>query len=331
MRGDEIRTVLVTGANGFIGARVCRYLAASGYAVRVACRETSDLSRLSEIPYSKVLADINRPESLELAVTGIDYIIHLAGLIKANTEADFMRANQGGTANLLNAVKNCNLDLRKFVLVSSAAASGMSYDRPRKEEDPPEPMTPYGRSKLAAEEVTEKFTDLIPITIIRPPAVYGPGDKETFSFFKLASRGFMPYLGGGHNRMQMVHVDDLAEAIVKAMESDKSAGRIYFIAESQSYSIREILGMIAEGLGKSGIGIVFPRWLLKFLAFFSEVFQRLASRAPMFSRAKVDELVGNWELDTARAREELGFEAGIDFKTGAAMTIDWYRKAGWLK
>jgi len=331
MQGEEIKTVLVTGANGFIGARVCRLLAASGYAIRIICRETSDLTLLEDIPYSKFMADITSPETLELPIKGSNYIIHLAGLIKANTEADFMKVNQGGTVNLLNAVKNNNLDLKKFVLVSSAAGSGVSYERPRKEDDPPEPLTPYGRSKLAGEEVTKQFRDLIPITIIRPPAVYGPGDKETFAFFNIVNKGFKPFLGGGRNRIQMVHVDDLAEGIIKAMESDKSRGKTYFIAEDRAYSIREMLNIIAEVMGKKGIGISIPRLILKFLALLSELFHKLIGKVPMFSRPKVKELLGNWEFDLTGAREDLEYESKIDFKSGAMMTIDWYREKRWLK
>jgi nucleoside-diphosphate-sugar epimerase len=237
MQDAEIKTVLVTGANGFIGSRLCALLAASGYAIRILCRETSDLSLLRDIPYSKSIGDVTRPESLDRAVSGVDYIIHSAGLIKAKNEEAFFKVNQHGTLAMANAVKNCNLTLKKFVLVSSVAAAGPASGTPRKEDDPPQPLTTYGRSKLASEEALEPFYDLFPITVVRPPAVYGPGDKAILSLFSVVNKGLRPYMGGGRNRVQMVYVDDLTRGIKAAMESNRSAGQSYFIAESQSHTV----------------------------------------------------------------------------------------------
>lgn len=330
MQETEIRTVLVTGATGFIGSRVCSRLAASGYAIRILCRETSDLSLLADIPYSKFIGDITRSKTLDPAVSGVDYIIHLAGLIKAKNEAAFFLVNQQGTLALLNAIKNNNLTLRKFVLVSSVAAAGPAFGTPRREADPPGPITTYGRSKLAGEESLEPFYDLIPITIIRPPAVYGPGDRAIFSMFDIVNRGIRPYMAGGRNRVQMVYVDDLVRAIMMAMESNRSRGETYFIADARAHTVREMTDIMAGLLGKRGIGVSIPRWLVYLLAFFTETACRMLGRAALFSREKVRELTADWELDVSKARDQLGFETSVDFKEGVRHTIDWYRREGWL-
>ncbi|MEZ5360636.1 MAG: SDR family NAD(P)-dependent oxidoreductase [Candidatus Zixiibacteriota bacterium] len=331
MQRADVQTVTITGANGFIGSRVCRLLAANGYAIRIVCRKTSDLTQLADIPYTKIFADITDPDSLHAAVENTDYIVHLAGLVKAKTADDYFRVNQGGTVNLLNAVKNCNLSLKKFVLISSLAAFGPSDDRPRKEDDAPNPLTTYGRSKLAGEESIQSYSDIIPITVLRPPGVYGPGDTEIFTLFDIVNKGFRPYMKGGHNKIQLVYVDDLAMAIKLAMETPKSRGRAYQIAHAEAHSSRDMLNGIGELLGKKGIGITIPGWLLNCIALLSELFFRLIGHTPHFSREKVRELTTNWELDVSRAKDELGFEAAVDFKTGAAQTIDWYRREGWLK
>ena len=331
MQNGEVKTVLVTGANGFIGSRVCRMLVASGYAVRIICRQSSDLSLIEDIPYSKFIADVTNPETLAPAVSGVDYIIHLAGLVKAKTEAAFFRVNQYGTLCLLNAVKNNNLDLKKFVLVSSVAASGPASSAPRKESDPPSPITSYGRSKLASEEAAGAFHDLIPISIVRPPAVYGPGDHAILTVFDVVNKGLRPYMAGGNNRVQMVYVDDLARGIKTVMESGRSAGETYFIADAQSYSVREMMDIIGRLLGKKGIAVTIPLPVLHIFAFFSETFFRIIGRAPMFSRQKVRDLTTDWMLDVSKARDQLEFETAVAFPEGARITIDWYRREGWLK
>ncbi len=331
MHEADVRTVLVTGANGFIGSRLCGLLTASGYAVRILCRPTSDLSLLKDIPYTKFIGDVTQPDSLAAAVQGVDYIIHLAGLIKAKNEAAFFRVNQQGTLSLLNAVKNINLDLKKFVLVSSVAAAGPASGIPRKESDPPRPLTAYGRSKLAGEEALVPFYDLFPITVVRPPAVYGPGDRAIFTLFDMVNKGFRPYMAGGHNRVQMVYVDDLIRGIKTAMESERSAGETYFIAESQAHSVREMMDIMGQLLKKKGLCLSLPLWLLNIIAFISETFFKMIGRTPLFSREKVRELTVDWELDVSKARDQLGFETAVDFNSGAMATIEWYRREGWLK
>lgn len=331
MAESQIKTVLVTGANGFIGSRVCQLLTASGYAVRIVCRETSDLRLLKGIPYSKAIADITHPESLPIAIKDIDYVIHLAGLISAKNEDAFLRVNQQGTLNLITAIRDHHPGIKKFVLVSSVAASGPASGTPRREEDPPAPLTAYGRSKLAGEETLRPFYDRVPITIIRPPAVYGPGDRAILTLFSLTRRGFKPYMVGGHNRVHMVYVDDLAFAIKAAMESGQSTGQTYFIAETDSHTVREMLDIMANLQDKKGIGIYIPLWLLNFFASVSEFFSKMTGRASIFSRDKVRELTSDWKLDLSKASRQLGFTAKTDFISGAKTTIDWYVREGWLK
>lgn len=331
MPDSQIKTVLVTGANGFIGSRVCRLLTASGYAVRIVCRETSDLKLLKGVPYSKAIADITHPETLPAAIKEVDYVIHLAGSISAKNEDAFLRVNRQGTLNLITAIKDHHPDIKKFVLVSSVAASGPASGTPRREEDLPAPLTAYGRSKLAGEETLRPFYDHIPITVIRPPAVYGPGDRAILTLFSLTRRGFKPYMAGGHNRVHMVYVDDLAFAIKAAMESEQSAGQTYFIAETDAHTVREMLDIMADLQGKKGIGVNIPLWLLNFFASISEFFSKMAGRAPLFSRDKVRELTSDWKLDLSKAYRQLGFVSKVDFTSGAKTTIDWYIREGWLK
>lgn len=331
MQGNDIKTVLVTGANGFIGSRVCRMLFDSGYAIRIICRETSDLSLLGGIPYSKMIADITRPESLSGPVTGVDYIIHLAGLIAARNEAAFREVNEQGTYNLISAVRRHNPRLKRFVYVSSVAATGPSHGLARHEDDAPAPITTYGRSKLAGEKVLVPFFNEIPITIIRPPAVYGPGDEAIFALFKIINRGLRPYLGGGRNRVQMVYVDDLARAIKAAMETTRGKGEAFYIADEEAHTLREMIDCIGELTGRKGVHLSIPRWVMYLAALLTELAGRLIGRPPVFSREKVRELTADWKLDVSKAQAQLGFQTAVDFAAGARLTLEWYRRQGWLR
>jgi nucleoside-diphosphate-sugar epimerase len=327
---EDIKSVLVTGGNGFVGSRICRMLAAHGYKIHIVCRKTSDLSLLEGIPVGKHYADVTSADGLAEAVTGRDYIIHSAGLIRARRESDFFRVNQQGTINMLNAVKNNNLAVKKFVLISSVAAAGPSNGEPRTEEHEPHPISAYGRSKLAGEEALQSYFDLFPITVIRPPAVYGPGDRAVYSFFDLANRRILPQLAGGNNRVQMVYADDLALGIMQAMESEHTVGNRYFIAEQEAYSLRELTAIISSAVGKKGVSLPLPKWILVICAIVAEFWFKALGKAPLFSRQKLRELTASWELDVSAAQKDFGFVAPTDFPTGAAATVSWYRNAGWL-
>jgi nucleoside-diphosphate-sugar epimerase len=134
-----------------------------------------------------------------------------------------------------------------------------------------------------------------------------------------------------HNRVQMVYVDDLIRGIKTAMESERSAGETYFIAESQAHSVREMMDIMGQLLKKKGLCLSLPLWLLNIIAFISETFFKMIGRTPLFSREKVRELTVDWELDVSKARDQLGFETAVDFNSGAMATIEWYRREGWLK
>jgi len=330
MQGNDIKTVLVTGANGFIGSRVCRLMFDSGYAIRIICRETSDLGLLTGIPYSKTIGDITRPESLAGAVKDVDYVIHLAGLTAARNEATFREVNERGTYNLITAVRRHNPRLKKFVYVSSAAATGPSHGLARHEDDPPAPITTYGRSKLAGEKVLVPFFNEIPITIIRPPAVYGPGDEAILTLFRLINRGFRPYLAGGRNRVQMVYVDDLAQAIKVAMEAARGKGEAYYIADEEAHTLRELIDCIGELTGRKGLRLSVPRWVMYLAAVMGELLGRIVGQPPIFSREKVREMTADWKLDVSKAQAQLGFVTAVDFAAGAKLTLEWYRRQGWL-
>jgi len=167
--------VLITGASGFIGSHLTEQLHAKGYKLRCLVRKTSNLVWIKHLPIEYVYGDLFDEEALRQSVTGADYIYHVAGTTKSRTREGYFRGNHLGTKNLLDAVREVKPNLKRFILVSSMAGVGPAHiGTPLDETTPYHPITAYGESKMEAEKECLKVADSVPITITRPPAVYGP-------------------------------------------------------------------------------------------------------------------------------------------------------------
>jgi nucleoside-diphosphate-sugar epimerase len=324
-------SVLITGANGFIGSRLCRLFLDRGWRVIAGVRENANCSLLSGLDVEYRYGDICHPESLRELVASVDCIIHNAGLVKAKSRKRFFEVNQKGTENLLQAIVDHGGTPRRVVIISSLAAAGPIRDnRPLRESDPPQPISVYGESKLACERTALTFADRLSLVIVRPPGVYGPGDREILTFFRAVYRKFIPLLGDSHRSIQLVHVDDLCRGVYAASTADSASGEVYFIAENRSYTMGELLGLLEKGCDRNGMRLTIPAGLFKLIAVISETLFRLIGATPMLTREKARELLAGWAIDPSKAREELGFESKIPFEQGARETYAWYIQEGWL-
>ncbi len=329
---QSAQSILITGANGFLGAQLCRKFLESGFHVIAGVRKTADLSMLEELEPEYRYGDVRSAESLAEMVTGVDYVIHNAGVIKAKKKRMYYDVNEKGTANLFEAISRHNPDVKKVIYVSSLAAAGPSRDgQPVTESDKPNPITIYGSSKLAGEVAALSYKEKFNVLSIRPPAIYGPGDKEIFPFFEAVYKGFRPFIGNSSRKLQVVEVGDLCQAFYLAVIKDTPTGEICFVAESRAYTMKQLIELMGEACGKDGFRLYIPAFLLYAMAFVAQTLSAIVGATPMLSREKAREILSSWEVSTSKAKELLGFSSRISFEQGARATYDWYLKHGWLK
>lgn len=324
---------LVTGGTGFIGSHLVELLAGKGYSVRCLIRRSSDTRWLKDAQVEYVYGDLFDEPALERAVADVDYLYHSAGLTKAKKKEEYFRANGNGTKNILEAALRHAPRLKRFVHVSSQAAVGPSPTKdPINEDVLPHPLTTYGRSKRQSEDECARFMDRLPITIVRPPAVYGPRDKDIFEFFNTMNRGIQPMIGFGDKYVSLVHVADLVRGFVLAGESEKAAGQTYFISSKNVYGWKDLGDITRKVLNKSPLRIRLPEVAVHTVAAFAEFFALFSSKPALINFEKARDMVQNfWTCDSSKAKRDFGFEEKIGIEEGIRNTVEWYRRQGWMR
>jgi nucleoside-diphosphate-sugar epimerase len=319
----DTKVVAVTGATGFIGQAVIRALAQAALRPRLLVRRLPR-GALPEQPVEIVLGDLDDLTSLEKLVTGADAVIHLAGLIKARNAADFFAANAGGTERLLSALNRVNPHA-VFLHVSSLAAREPA-------------LSPYAASKRASEERVAALAGTRPWAIIRPPAVYGPGDPATLPLFQAASFGFVPYPATSGARLSLIHVADLAIAITRltlALMSDQPpSGKCIEIDDGHpgGYEWPQLIAALRSATGRPIRTYRLPRQVMSTIALANAGKARLTGRAEVLMPHKIAELYHHdWVANRATLPAELGWCADFNLTTGFEDTLNWYRQYSWVR
>jgi 2-alkyl-3-oxoalkanoate reductase len=334
MDGFEKLRVLVTGGSGFLGSHIAEQLARAGHEVVALVRKTSNRKFLSGLPdLTFAYGSVEDPDAVAKAVQGVQAIVHAAGLVKALSPEEFETVNVRGTENLLEAAKRHVPNLKRFVFISSLAAVGPSEDgRPKGAHEEPHPVTHYGRSKLKAERAVLAQKDNLPVTVIRPPMIYGPRDTETFAFFQTVSRRVLPYLGDGTNTLSIIYGGDAAAAAIRAIFADVPSGKCYFVEDGRIYVWREMLAELERVLDRRALlRFGLPFFVLQGAATVTEGLGKLRKKPVMLTRDKLNELrAPHWVCDASDTRSDLGWTPEVDWSQGARKAAEWYREAGWL-
>jgi nucleoside-diphosphate-sugar epimerase len=326
---DFVRRIAVTGATGFIGRNLVADLVARGDDVRAIVRRS--VARPQERPVLHPDATVVRTPleraALAEAFAGVDAVVHLAGVVSAVDERDFFAVNVDLTRAVADAARAAGV---RLIHISSLAAAGPApLSAPRSEDDPPAPVTAYGRSKLEGERVVTAMPDLR-WTILRPGIVYGPGDRAVLPLFRFARLGILPLAGRPGAAYMMIHVADLIRTIVAAVERTIERDTI-FAGHPRPVSARELLEAVRAAHGGAARIVPVPTAVLKIAAAAGDIGAAMLGRPLLINRSRYVELSAEgFVCRVDRLRDRLGIVAQVELREGLAGTAAWYRRQGWL-
>ncbi len=320
--------VLVTGGTGFVGRHLIDALLGRGDTVTALVRNAAKGKDLAGRGVRLVSGDLSDTDALRNAARGQEVIYHAAGLVAARDEAEFLAVNRDGTARLAAAAAVTSH--ARIVLVSSRAAAGPASRGSRLlGEEPARPVTAYGRSKLAGEAAVR--AGKLPWTIVRPPTVYGPGDREMLRVFRASRLGLMPVFGDGAQELSLVFAPDLAAALAAVGRSPGTSGKLYYACHSEIVTSAALVAAVARAVGRRARVVRIPRWVAGVALSLTSGAARVVGRATILTRDKANEFFAPaWTCDPSALEAVTGWHAAHDLKAGAEATASWYRGAGWL-
>jgi nucleoside-diphosphate-sugar epimerase len=335
---------LITGASGFVGSNLAAWLCSRGWDVRCLVRTSSRTERLSSLDVELVRGSLDDADSLSAAVRGVDVVFHLAGRVAAHRAAEFVRDNVEGTRAVANA---CASQSRPPTLafVSSLAAGGPgTLQAPRRETDIEQPVSAYGRSKLAAEAAAAEWAAGVPLSIVRPPMVFGQGDRASLQLFR--SMKFLPiHPTPGLRRfpISLVHVTDLCDALERVALSgervaalDNGAAAVagrgkYYVAGDRAITYGELGRLAGQAAGWAVAALPTPRPFFWLAGAVGEAVGRIRGRPGIINLDKIREsMATGWVCSDEKIRRSLGYRPTATLEERFAETVAWYREQRWL-
>ena len=326
------RRVLITGAAGYTGLALACHLMAGGFAVRALVRRPPSDGDLLNSGAEIISGDVRDPAVVREALEGVDTVYHLAAVFRRAgvPDSEYRTVHVDATRQLVEC--SAAAGVRRFVHCSTVGVHGDVGDAPATEDGPIRPMDIYQETKLEGEVEAVRTAERVglPLTVVRPGPIYGPGERRLFKMIGGVARGRFVLVGDGMPRFQMVYIDDLVEGIRLAGESPQAIGRTYILTGAEAPTLNELVGEIAEVAN-----VPAPRWRLPVWpiwlagALCEAVCVPLRIEPPIFRRRVKFFTSSRW-FDISRARTELGYSPSTPLRDGLFRTLESYRRLGWV-
>lgn len=323
--------ILITGGLGFLGSHLVSRFSAAGETVRILAR-SQRRAEVRDIPHEIVWGDIRDPEAVDRAVHGAEVVVHTVSNFRkgGSDDKEAYAVNVQGTLNILDACSRHGV--RQLIHCSTIGVHGSVLEIPANEETPFNPLDLYQETKLQAEqEVWRHHRETgLPVTVLRPISMFGPGDERMLKLFRMIRKGRFVMVGNGEALFQPAYIDDVVEGFALSLRNPKALGEAFIIGGDEYVPLRSLVAIIAEELGVPPPRMRVPLAPVLFLA---DVCERVCvplGLEPPLHRRRVSFFQNSRAFSIDKARRVLGFQPRKTLREGVRATIDWYRQQGWL-
>jgi nucleoside-diphosphate-sugar epimerase len=327
------KKVLVTGGTGFTGSVLVKKLCQAGARVSLIQRSERLPEALRGLSLRCFHGDVFDEQTINDAIADVEYVFHVAAAFReAKIEDHVYWDVHLKSTKLLAAAALKQSNFKRFIHVSTVGVLGHIANGLADENTPYHPGDVYQDSKAAAEQWLLAFSEQkhLPITVIRPAAIYGPGDKRLLKLFKMARLPVIPLLGFGRGDYHLVHVDDLTEMMLLAGAKEKAAGEVLICGSSKATSIKEIISIVSESLGHRARFIRLPAQPIFALAYLCEFVSKKIGVEPILYPRRVAFFTKDRRFNTQKVHALLNYTDRFTNKTGLEQTLRWYRENQWL-
>jgi len=326
-----VETVLVTGGLGFLGKHLVSHLSRTGRNVRILARKGSSVPQ-EQSGKNIVWGDIRERDVVEQAVDGVDKVIHLVSNFRkgGSDTKEAYAINVEGTENVLQAAHKKRI--KRLVHCSTIGVHGSVKEIPATEETPFNPGDLYQETKLIAEQRVWEFyhkTDL-PISVIRPISMFGPGDLRMLKLFKMIKLGKFVVVGDASAFFQPAYIDDVVAGFMLCLEHEKAVGEVFIIGGDEYVPLKNLFAIIAEELGVSYPKLRVPLAPVLLLATLCEKICVPLGIEPPLHRRRVSFFQNNRAFSVDKAKQLLGYQPQVSLREGIKKTIQWYEEHGWM-